>query len=283
LQADITHQTQYRFSGPVRLQPHVLRLRPRSEPRQSVITFDCAIEPVPAGSSWSLDAEGNAAMQVWFSGETEFLEIHTHCRVVTYADNPFDFILTGAGGLPMIYSSPEMKFLTSYLTRPEPSAQVDAYVQEIAQRSQWQTLDFLSALNRAIASSLRPIERESGQPFAPEDTLQKGEGACRDLAVLFIDCCRSVGIAARFVSGYSLNEQDQSRRRLHAWAEIYLPGGGWRGYDPSEGLAVADRHVALAASGVTALAAPVTGSFSGGQVSSVLEVRIEINLESFSA
>ncbi len=222
-------------------------------------------------------------MQVWFSGETELLQIHTRCRVVTLADNPFNFILTGAGGLPMIYSSPENDFLKPYLTRPTPSAQIDAFVREIAQRSAWQTLDFLSELNRAIARSLRQIERENGQPLAPEYTLQRGEGACRDLAVLFIDCCRSIGIAARFVSGYSLNDQDQSRRRLHAWAEVYLPGGGWRGYDPSEGLAVADRHVALAASGVTALAAPVTGSFSGGQVSSVLEVRIEINLASFSA
>src|SRR5262245_33471723 len=148
LQDDITHQTQYRFSGPVRLQPHVLRLRPRSGPHQSVMSFDCTIEPTPAGSSWLLDAEGNAATQVWFSGETESLRIHTRCRVVTLSDNPFDFMLSGDGSLPMVYSSSEKDFLTPYLTRSAPSAEVDSYAREIAQRSEWQTLDFLSALNR---------------------------------------------------------------------------------------------------------------------------------------
>ncbi len=102
------------------------------------------------------------------------------------------------------------------------------------------------------------------------------EGSCRDLAVLFIETCRSVGIAARFVSGYHTVQPWQGARQLHAWAEIFLPGAGWRGYDPSQGLAVADQHIAIAAGATPQLAAPVTGSFRGNGVQSSFTAEIEI-------
>ena len=110
---------------------------------------------------------------------------------------------------------------------------------------------------------------------ATVDLLDDG-GACRDLAVLLIDACRSVGLATRFVSGFQQGDREQDRRDLHAWAEVYIPGAGWRGFDPTHGLAVADRHVPLAAGAVPESASPVTGSFRGNGVSSVMETELEI-------
>ena len=95
--------------------------------------------------------------------------------------------------------------------------------------------------------------------------MEQRQGACRDFAVLFIDACRCVGLAARFVSGYQDAYRSMGKRDLHAWAEVYLPGAGWRGYDPTRGLAVADHHVAVAAAADPQNAAPVTATYRGRQ------------------
>jgi transglutaminase-like putative cysteine protease len=102
-------------------------------------------------------------------------------------------------------------------------------------------------------------------------------GSCRDFTVLFMEACRAVGLAARFVSGYEEGDSTVLERDLHAWAEVYIPGGGWRGFDPTHGLAVADRHVALVASAFPQFTAPVTGSTQeGGRVSSRLTTEVRV-------
>lgn len=106
--------------------------------------------------------------------------------------------------------------------------------------------------------------------------MTRKEGSCRDLAVLFIDACRHLGLTARFVSGYHTDEPADGIRRLHAWAEIYLPGAGWRGYDPSQGLATAERHIAIAAAATPRLAALVSGTFRGNGTQSSLVANIDI-------
>ena len=137
-----------------------------------------------------------------------------------------------------------------------------------AANAQWNTLSFLSALSREIFQTCRQVTRPYGPPWPSDQTLSSQEGSCRDLAVLFCDACRVMGIAARFVSGYECasassgsNDQDSY---MHAWAEVYLPGIGWRGYDPSRGLAVSNRHIAVAAGFDHDLASPVAGWYSGG-------------------
>jgi transglutaminase-like putative cysteine protease len=107
------------------------------------------------------------------------------------------------------------------------------------------------------------IHREQGPPWPAERTLRERRGACRDLAVLFNDVCRFVGFPARFVSGYQVDVPEEARPELHAWSEVYLPGAGWRGFDPSQGLAVADRHVPLAASRTPWMASPTSGTYRG--------------------
>jgi transglutaminase-like putative cysteine protease len=111
--------------------------------------------------------------------------------------------------------------------------------------------------------------------------MEQRQGACRDLAVLFIDACRCVGLAARFVSGYQDAYRSMGKRDLHAWAEVYLPGAGWRGYDPTRGLAVADHHVAIAAAADPQNTAPVTATYRGSNVEA--ELITEVSIESQSA
>jgi transglutaminase-like putative cysteine protease len=119
---------------------------------------------------------------------------------------------------------------------------------------------FVSQLATYVHKTCRQIVREDGEPLAPKDTLARGEGSCRDLTVLYMDMARAAGFAARFVSGYLAGGNEHE---LHAWAEVYLPGGGWRGFDPSLGLATADRHIAVASAATPRGAAPVTGSYRG--------------------
>jgi transglutaminase-like putative cysteine protease len=140
-----------------------------------------------------------------------------------------------------------------------------------------QILPFLSELSRKIHQEIDMPIREVGQPLPAEQTLREKRGACRDASVLFMECCRSQGIAARFVSGYQEGDNEAERRYMHAWAEVYLPGGGWRGYDPTHGLAIADRHIAVAASARPEMAAPTRGTFRGTGAASRMHTDLKIH------
>jgi len=120
-------------------------------------------------------------------------------------------------------------------------------------------IDFLHELNQRIYNTCQYDVRPDGEPRSPSITWTKREGSCRDFAVLFAAACRTVGLAARFVSGYQEGDPDTTERDLHAWVEVYLPGAGWRGYDPTHGLAVADGHISVAASVLSRYAAPIEG------------------------
>ena len=144
-------------------------------------------------------------------------------------------------------------------------------------------LAFLNQLNSTLYREFEFMHRDFGNPHPPEVTLTTRRGACRDLSVLFIDACRAMGLAARFVSGYQEGDPNQTERNLHAWAEVYLPGAGWRGYDPTHGLAVSDRHVVITAVADPGLSTPVIGTFRGTGVTSTLSVDIAVNVESSAA
>jgi transglutaminase-like putative cysteine protease len=177
--------------------------------------------------------------------------------------------------LPVDYKEPLRTALAPYCGRSRGSSSVREFARPIAEAAGWRTIAFLTDLNRAIYSSFTHVVRDSGPPYPPDTTVQKCEGSCRDLAVLFCAVCRSLGIPARFVSGYEREAAFQERAYMHAWAEVYLAGGGWRGYDPSQGLAVADQHVTVAAAADARLAAPITGSYRGAAASN-MEFTIEM-------
>jgi transglutaminase-like putative cysteine protease len=140
---------------------------------------------------------------------------------------------------------------------------------------------FLTRLATTICDRFKLVRRETGGPWPAVTTMEQRQGACRDLAVLYMDACRCVGLAARFVSGYQDAYRNMGKRDLHAWAEVYLPGAGWRGYDPTRGLAVAEHHVAVAAAADPQFAAPVTATYRGTDVDA--EMHTEVSIESHAA
>ncbi len=276
---EINHITTYSYNRPVYLDLHHLRIRPRCDGVQTVAAFDSKVEPRPAGSTDGCDIDGNNVDNVWFHGLTDKLIIASRVKVITQYRNPFNYILAErADRLPVTYQDPIQAYLAPYIVRRNESHLVEQFARHIANTTEWKTLRFLTALNREIYECCRQIPRGPGAAQSAEETLLGKRGCSRDLAMLFMESCRYVGIAARFVNGYHESDGETDARSIHSWSEVYLPGVGWRGYDPSQGLAVTDRHVALAAAGIPPLAAPVAGSFRGNAVNPELKVAIDVRV-----
>ncbi len=277
----IRHHTVYSYSRPISLAPHTLRFQPRSDGGQLLKSFDLVVTPPPVVLTHGLDAEGNTVAYAWFSGQHQQVSVTSRAVVETTRTNPFDYLLDpAAASLPPAYPPALRQRLAAALLRSSPSSPDD--VRDFAAEMNADpggTIAFLDRLCRELHATCEVVRREEGPPLPPLETLHARRGACRDLAVLFIDACRAMGLAARFVSGYQEHgadeaeepgraplkqpaEHDQVDRDLHAWGEVFIPGGGWRGYDPTHGLAVADKHVTVAAAADPADAAPVTGIFT---------------------
>lgn len=275
------HLTRFTYSAPVYVEPLTVRLRPRDDAAQRLIRFDVAVTPEPGGIAQATDVEGNTSIRLWFEGLTDVLEIHTSFAVETMRSNPFDYVVRDPTVLrvPVRYPEAERAAIRHYRRVPGDETVV-AFAREVLALTDANSASFLDALTHRIAREFTHVIRPSGDAYPPAVTLAERTGACRDLTVLFIEACRSVGIAARFVSGYQDPGDDDAERELHAWAEVYLPGGGWRGYDPSAGIAVADRHVAVAAGPTPRDAAPTEGTFRGDNATSQLETKISLNATS---
>jgi transglutaminase-like putative cysteine protease len=274
----IRHTLRYVYERPVFLEPVTLRLTPRHDATQRVLRHDLRVTPEPQGAAWTIDPDGVDARVLWFAQEHAELTVVSDSLVETLRDNPFDALTTHAGSqtLPASYPAHLAEALAPY-TIGSDDEQVRAWAADLAKQAGGDSQRFLVRMAEEIHSAFRITDRPDGDPFTPARTLETREGACRDVTMLFMAACRSQGIAARFVSGYSLNHPPETtRHELHAWAEAYLPGGGWRGYDPSLGLAVADGHIALASGPDHRLAAALTGSYRGTGVHSTLAYEIEL-------
>jgi len=274
----IMHRTHYRYSSPVILSPHRLRFYPRDDGAQRVIEHQLEISPPPLGRNEHLDLEGNRLTQIWFVEAVDQLEIEVSMQIETLRSNAFDFILAPEAAVLPIDHEHDLICARAYLERIEPDDAVTAFAAELSLAVKRDTLSFLDRLNRQIFAEFTQTHRHTGAPQSPAFTLQSRQGACRDLAVLFVDCCRAEGIAARFASGYQKGNLQSERRDLHAWPEVYLPGAGWRGFDPTHGEAVADTHVTIAAAAHSRDTMPVSGVFSGQGVSSTLDYTVEIQV-----
>ena len=277
----IVHTTTYTYDMPVFLQPHILRLRPRCDGCQQLHSFSLDVLPEPAGVYQVIDLEGNTVVRLWFQEPTDKLSFKVTSSVETHRTNPFDFPLEPwVTTLPIDYPASLLSDLQPYFQRYGLPATVDTVVAQLAQEAQHavggETVAFLTELNQRIYQNCKHTIRETGAPFPAALTWTQKLGSCRDLSVLFMEACRSVGLAARFVSGYQEGDPNQKKRDLHAWAEVYLPGAGWRGYDPTNGVAVADRHVPLVASALPRHAAPISGSLRGGGTQSGMEYHVSI-------
>lgn len=274
----INHTTRYEYNKRVFLEPHILRLIPRNDPVQTLHEFSYHINPEPVDKSFNLDIDGNNNITIWFNDVHKYFEIKTVCRVETKRTNPFDFIVTDVEAikLPVKYPREYEDVLKPYiLNYTKPTKNLVEFANSILKNSSASTMCFLFNLSSNIHQNFEKTERKFGLPYPFEKTLKEKKGSCRDLTVLFIEACRVFGLAARFVSGYHLSDNPNEQNNLHAWAEVYLPGGGWRGYDPSLGLAVSSYHVALASGYHPSLAAPVSGSYRGTDISAELSYEIQ--------
>ena len=285
----IRHHLRYVYGRPVFLEPMTLRLTPKQDCSQQLLVHSLRLDAAPAGSSAIQAADGSGALVCWFLEERDQLEITMEARVRTLRPNPFDWIITFAAAqrLPARYPAAEAAALAAYLDRPlgigpgagdGPGAgSVAAWAAGLAVAVEHDTAAFLIELADRIHHDFQHVGRFEGEPMAPEQTLAGRSGACRDTAMLFVAACRSQGLAARFVSGYSIHHPPEvTEHELHAWAEVYLSGAGWRGYDPSLGLAVADGHLVLATAPDHRLAAAVTGTYRGTGVTSTMTYALSV-------
>jgi len=281
----ITHRTTYLYDRPVILAPHGVRLRPRSDVTQSLKAFVLTSNPIPLQITENIDLDGNAILKLWFAEEpTTRFEVDILAEVETHRSNPFSYLLEPwATHLPLDYPLSLLSQLYPYLAgQPAYStATLDPIAiqlaQEINQTVAGNTVSFLTELNQRVHDRCNYTIRETGDPLPPGITWNQKAGSCRDMTVLFMEVCRAMGLASRFVSGYQEGDPEGGDLHLHAWAEVYLPGGGWRGYDPTQGLAVGDRHIALVASPQSRYTSPISGTLKGNaQATMGYQLKIEI-------
>jgi transglutaminase-like putative cysteine protease len=285
---EIKHTTSYTYNQAVWIKPHLLRLRPRCNSWQTLKSFSLQVEPQPVNVAEFIDLDGNNLIKLWFNQPTEKLNIQICSEVETHQDNPFIYLLENwSVQLPFDYPSSWLSQLQPYL---QPSGVTFDPVavnlaREIYQQTHGKTVDFLAALNQHLFKNLQYLIRDTGDPFLPGTTWNLKRGSCRDFTVLFMEVCRVMGIPARFVSGYEEGDVQWQQHYLHGWAEVYLPGAGWRGYDPTHGLVVSSRHIALASSAMAKYAAPVEGTvtpvksvFEGmPNLESQMEIKLNLN------
>lgn len=265
----IDHVTEYRYRKSVGLTPHRLRLHPRGVPGLRILRSELRIHPGEHILRWSLDAEGNAIGLVTFPNESDRLRIDSTLLLEQQITNPFDFLLEDrALRLPLSYDERERQFLTPFLQSSDPesareiSLLLEPFLRGVSARDL--TLDFLTAFNRAIPALFRYSLRHEPGVQTAEETITRREGTCRDFAHLFIESVRTTGLAGRYVSGYLCSSPGSTREdHTHGWCEVYLPGAGWRGFDPTNGVLAGAHHVAVATSLFAGDIPPVEGSYCG--------------------
>jgi transglutaminase-like putative cysteine protease len=270
----VRHETLYRYSAPVVLAPHLLRLTPRSE--NQIRTRSLVVWPEPVHLHEEHDAYGNRVARLKFSDRaTQELRIESSFELET-APPPQAFEISER--LP--WTPLPADDLAVY--RPGDAGvdpAVSAFARTVAAEVGQRPLAFLDHLCRTIHTRADKQIRTSGDAQASAETLAGWRGACRDFTVLFLEAAQSLGMPARFCSGYqSAADTPDGRRYLHAWPELFLPGAGWRGWDPTHGVAAGEGHVALCAARDQEGTMPVVGAFyfDGASITSTLDFDLRI-------
>ena len=280
MRARVTHTFTYRYSAPVLLGPHRFCLRPRPHGFQRLIAYRLEVSPDPSQLFDLIAAGGDTISRARFLGETELFQVVSSSEVETFTAPLMEACLDEEMARLPISIGRLNPDLMSNLQGWLPNGQHDAAAVDLAQEalmgSDQRSLTFLQQLIEIIQDRVKYTQRHIGPAWPASRTLKERVGSCRDLAMLMIECCRCVGLPARFVSGYHLVEPKPERYDLHAWTEVYLQGAGWCGFDASGKGAVDERYIPIATSSKSDLTAAITGSFSGPPgVESTFEWSIE--------
>jgi uncharacterized protein (DUF2126 family)/transglutaminase-like putative cysteine protease len=268
----LNHVTHYRYDRAVGLSPQIVRLRPAPHCRTRILSYSLKVQPQDHFINWQQDPQANYLARLVFPDETRELKIEVDLVAEMSVLNPFDFFLAPfAEQFPFKYDSTERRELVPYLVKSPLSAPLESYLGGIS-RERCRTIDFVVGVNQRVANDIRYLIRLEPGVQAPEETLTKRAGSCRDSAALLVQLMRHVGLAARFVSGYLIQlvadvkaldgpvGATQDFTDLHAWCEVYLPGAGWIGLDPTSGLLAGEGHIPLACTPEPSAAAPVSGA-----------------------
>ncbi len=261
----IRHHVVYRFQSPVFVEPHIVRMRPRTDIRQRLVSHTLSISPSPTGQSEYLDYTGGSSSLAWFDDLTTELAFEARSEVETIPANPFDYIVPdrAMSRLPVAFGKSERVELAPVLALTPAGPGVTSLIVGGRNAVDDDTLQYPVWLAAEISRRVTHEERLEPGLLDLDQMLTDGKGSCRDMAALFVTACRSVGLPARFVSGYHFAETESGQNELHGWAEVYMPGGGWRAFDPSLGVACTGDHVALTAAADIGLTALVSGSVRG--------------------
>lgn len=273
----IVHSTTYTFDSEVFLEPHYFRFKPKTTSHNRVNAFSLKITPSPSGVSQLIDAENNEISLGWFDGLHNKLEIQAESIVEIEKYNPFNFLIYPStyNKLPFEYSKNLKTILQPALSHVKLSKVLVDYGNKIKKDSEANTLQFISKLTNQIHNDFTLEYRHFGEPYNPDKTFELKRGSCRDLTWMQIQLLRYFGIATRFVSGYYYIPLEEANYELHAWLEVYLPGAGWLGYDPSNGITIENSHIPIITSVNFEESMPVTGT-TRGKSSSILSTDLII-------
>jgi uncharacterized protein (DUF2126 family)/transglutaminase-like putative cysteine protease len=290
----LKHTTAYHYDRPVTLEPHVIRLRPAPHCRTPIVAYSLRVDPPSHFLNWQQDPYSNHLARVVFQKPTDELLVEVELIVELTAINPFDFFVESAAETyPFSYEPTLARELAPYLEIGPAGPRLLALVDELRQKD-IRSLDFVIAINQRVQHLVKYLIRMEPGVQLPEETLSLGTGSCRDSAWLLVQLFRRLGMASRFVSGYLIqltadvksldgpSGPEQDFTDLHAWTEVYFPGAGWVGFDPTSGLAASEGHIPLACAADPISAAAITGGFGftkrheGDRCEEVLEYHMSV-------
>jgi len=267
----LNHVTHYLYDRPVALSPQVVRLRPAPHARTPVHAYSLKVAPDKHFINWQQDPQSNWLARLVFPEKTREFRVEVDLVAEMSVINPFDFFLEPyAEKIPFKYDEAQLHELAPYLVKAPATPLLKAYLAEIP-RAPRKSVDFLVDLNQQLSKDIRYVIRMDPGVQAPEETLKHASGSCRDSGWLLVQILRHLGLASRFVSGYLIqltadvksldgpSGPESDFTDLHAWCEVYLPGAGWVGLDPTSGLFAGEGHIPLACSPEPGSAAPVSG------------------------
>ena len=281
------HVTHYKYDRPIDLGPQTIRLRPAPHTRTPILSYSLKVTPANHFVNWQQDPQGNWLARYVFPEKATELKFEVDFTAQMTVVNPFDFFVEPyADSFPFEYPKDLKTELAPYLETIKPDRLFAKYLDTIPHEAP-NTVNFLVDLNRELQKKIRYIIRMEAGVQTPEETLTSCAGSCRDSAWLLIQTFRHLGLAARFVSGYLIQirpdidpiegppEVENDFTDLHAWAEVYLPGAGWIGFDATSGMLAGEGHIPVAATPHYRSAAPISGGAGFAEVEFAFDMSVK--------